>query len=101
MLDNSWPQQNQEKCPVQHYFYFWRTLRKKCSYSELFWSVFFQIQTEYGQIRSISPYLAQIRENTDQNNSEYGHFLRKGTFRKRDYFCQNVCYFFKMKSIVK
>ena len=22
------------------------------------------------------PYSVQIRENTDQNNSEYGHFLR-------------------------
>ena len=34
-------------------------LHKKCPYSELFWSVF-----------------SCIRENTDQNNSEYGHFLR-------------------------
>ena len=24
----------------------------------------------------ISPYLVRIRENADQNNSEYGHFLR-------------------------
>ena len=34
-------------------------LREKCTYSELFWSVFFR-----------------MRENTGQNNSEYGHFLR-------------------------
>ena len=25
---------------------------------------------------SISPYSDRMRENTDQNNSEYGHFLR-------------------------
>ena len=26
-----------------------RTLREKCAYSELFWSTFFCIQTEYGE----------------------------------------------------
>ena len=30
-------------------------LRKKCPYSELFWSVFFRIRTEYGEIIRISP----------------------------------------------
>ena len=25
---------------------------------------------------SVSPYSVQMRENVDQNNSEYGHFLR-------------------------
>ena len=52
------------------------TLRKKCLYSELFWSVFSRIRTEYGEIRSISPYSVQMLETTDQSNSEYGHFLR-------------------------
>ena len=28
MLNNCWRQQDEEKCPVQHYFYFWRTFRK-------------------------------------------------------------------------
>ena len=51
-------------------------LRKTCPYSELLWSVFSRIWTEYGQIRSISLYSVQIRENTDQNNSENGHFSR-------------------------
>ena len=51
------------------------SLRKKCPYLELFWSVFFRIRTEYGEIRSISPYSVRMRENTDQNNSEYGLFL--------------------------
>ena len=31
-----------------------------------FWSVFFRIRSEYGEIRSISPYSLRLRENTDQ-----------------------------------
>ena len=34
------------------------------------------IQSEYGEICSISPYSFRMRENTDQKNSEYGHFSR-------------------------
>ena len=34
------------------------------------------IRTEYGVILSISLYSVLMRENTDQKNSEYGHFLR-------------------------
>ena len=58
-------------------------LRKKCPYLELFWSAFSRIRTEYGDIRSISPYgeilrispySVRMRENVDQNDSEYGHF---------------------------
>ena len=48
---------------------------KKCPYSELFWSVFSRIRTEYGGIRSISRYSVRMRENTDQNNSECEHIL--------------------------
>ena len=44
---------------------------EKGSYSELFWSVLSRIRTEYGALYSV-----RMRENTDQNNSEYGHFLR-------------------------
>ena len=51
--------------------------REKCPYSELFWSVFSRIRTEY----RISPYSARMRENTDQNNSKYGHFLRSVSLR--------------------
>ena len=47
-----------------------------CSYSELFWSGFSRILTEYGEMRSISPNSVRIRENADQNNSEYRHFSR-------------------------
>ena len=57
-------------------------LRKKCLYSELFWSAGSRIQTEYGEIRSISPYSAGMREKATQNNFEYGHFLRSGLCRK-------------------
>ena len=52
-------------------------LSKKCPYSELFWSAFSRIWTEYGDIRSISLYSVQMGENADQNNSEYGHFSRR------------------------
>ena len=65
-----------------HYFL---TLRDKCPYSELFWSVFSCIRTEYGEILHISPYPVRMRENTDQNNSEYGHFLR--SVKVRDFVC--------------
>ena len=53
------------------------SLRKTCPYSELFWSVFSHICTEYGEILHISPYSVRMRENTNQNNSKYGHFSHK------------------------
>ena len=52
------------------------SLREKCPYSELFWSAFCHIRTEYGEILRISPYSVRMRENADQNNSKYEHFLR-------------------------
>ena len=39
------------------------SLRKKCPYLELFWSVFSRIRTKYGDILRISPYSIQMREN--------------------------------------
>ena len=51
-------------------------LCKDCPYSEFFWSVFSRIWTEYGEIRSISPYSVRVRENADQKSSKNGHFLR-------------------------
>ena len=47
------------------------SLRKKCPYAELFWSLFSRIRTEYREMRSISPYSVQMQGNVDQNNSEY------------------------------
>ena len=52
------------------------SLHKRCLYSELSWSAFFRIRTEYGKMQSTSPYSFQMRENANQNNAEYGHFLR-------------------------
>ena len=46
-------------------------LREKCPCSELFWSSFSRIRTEYGE----TP--VQIHKTADQNNSEYGQFLRQ------------------------
>ena len=47
------------------------SLRSHCVKSfqtrSFFWSVFSPIWTEYGDLRSKSPYSVQIRENTDQN----------------------------------
>ena len=38
------------------------TLREKCPYSELFWSAFSHIGTEYGEMIRISPYSVRMRE---------------------------------------
>ena len=58
------------------------TLRENCPYSEFFRSVFFRIRTEYGEIMSISPHSVRMRENTNQKNSEYEHFLRSRLLRR-------------------
>ena len=55
-------------------------LREKCPYSELFWSIFSRIRTEYGEIRSISPHPVQMRENANQINSKYAQFLHSVAF---------------------
>ena len=67
------------------------SLRDKCPYSGLFWSVFSRIRTEYGEILRISPYSVRMRENTDQNNSEYGHFLHS-VFSSRFYHIGNLIF---------
>ena len=54
--------------------------RKKCPHLELFWSVFSRTRNEYS-VLCISPYLVRMRENTDQNNSEYGHYSRSESER--------------------
>ena len=46
------------------------------SYSEFFWSVFSRIRTECGDLLCKFPYSVLMRENTDQKNSEYGHFTQ-------------------------
>ena len=69
-LKTAYPPYEQE---VWHYK---MALPETCPYSELFWSTFFRIRTEFGEILCIFPYSVRMRENTDQNNSEYGKILR-------------------------
>ena len=62
-----------------------KLLRKKCSYSDLFWSAFSRIRIKYGEIYFleillISLYSVRLWENADQNNSECGHFPRSVGF---------------------
>ena len=45
------------------------------------YSAFSRISTKYGEILLISPYSIRMRENADQNNSKYGHFLRSNTLQ--------------------
>ena len=60
-----------------------------CPYSELFWSTFSSILTEYGKILRISPYSVRMQKNADQNNSKYGQFLRRESL-KQSFFISDV-----------
>ena len=51
-------------------------MRKKSPYSELFWSAFFPHFPAFG------PNAEKCGKNMDQNNSEYGHFLRTECFHQ-------------------
>ena len=51
-----------------------KALREKYPYSEFFLQVFSCNRHEYGEIPCISPHSVRMRENTNQKNSEYGHF---------------------------
>ena len=44
----------------------------------LFQSAFSCNRTEYGDLRSKSPYSGLIQKNTDQKNFIFGHFSRSG-----------------------
>ena len=70
-------------------------LPEKCLYSELFWSRFSRIRTEYGEILRISPYSVRMWENTDQNNSEYRHFLRSAALNSLNLLEQVKIYLMK------
>ena len=83
-LKNHWPEISirfSSFCYVSFQFFsFLNTttysFTKKCPYSEFFWSVFFRILTDYGEIRSISSYSVQMQGNTYQKDFQYGHFSR-------------------------
>ena len=66
------------------------TLLENCPNSKFCCSAFSCIQTEYGEIFHISPYSVQMREYTDQKNSEYGHFSRSVNLQFRSYSLQCV-----------
>ena len=50
-------------------------LREKCRYSDLIWSVFFPIRTEYEDLGSKSPNSVQMRENTDKKTPNTNTFF--------------------------
>ena len=50
------------------------TLRKKCPYSEFFWSKFSRIWIAYEEILRIYLFPVRMWENTDDKNSKNGHF---------------------------
>ena len=52
------------------------TLRKKGRYSDLFWSLFSHIWTEYRNLQSNFTYSVQMQDKTKRKNSKYGHFSR-------------------------
>ena len=41
-------------------------MRKKCLFSELFWTVFSHIRTKYAEIRSVSPYSVSVRIESER-----------------------------------
>ena len=51
-------------------------------------------------ILRISPYSVQMRENTNQNNSEYGHLLRSVEFQY-EFSNSEITYLIKFKTHVK
>ena len=57
-----------------NFFILTHSLRKKTSYSELFWSAFSP------HFPVFNPNVGKCGKNADQNNSEYGHFLRSDLF---------------------
>ena len=57
----------------------WRALCEKYPYSEIFWSLFSRIWTEYGDLLCKCPNSLKIRENVDEKNFECAHFLRSGS----------------------
>ena len=63
------------------------SLRTKCPYSELFWSAFFP---HFPAFRLNTPNAGTCGKNADQNNSEYGHFLRS-IYQKRSVWKFVIC----------
>ena len=68
------------RCIRCKFVYLYSTLRKKPPYSELFWSTFFPHFPAFGlnteRYSVFSPNAGKRGKNADQNNSQYGLFLR-------------------------
>ena len=69
-------------------------LCKKCSYSGFFRSAFSRIRIEWGEIQSLSPYSVQVRENTNQINSERQSLFSFYTLNKKCSFPLSISSFF-------
>ena len=74
------------------------SLRKKCPYLELFWSAFFLIRTEYGEIWSYSgPHFPAFGLNTERYSaslliqSECGKMRTKVTPNRDTYHAVHFC----------
>ena len=80
---------------TNYYQFLYFSLLEKCPYLEIFLSVFSRIRTENREIRNISAYSVRMRRNTDQKNSEYGHFSgsvysEKKTFQQQKHYFSNM-----------
>ena len=64
---------------------FKKSRREKCLNTEFLLVCIFPHLDWYGEIRSISPYSVQMRENTDQENSVFGHFSRSECYGEGNY----------------
>ena len=51
---------------------------KSVQIRSFFWPIFSRIRTEYGDLQSKSPYLVQMRENTDQKKLRIWALSRNG-----------------------
>ena len=71
---------------------------KSVEIRSFFWYVFSRICTEYGEIRSISPYSVQMRENTDQKKLRIWTLFRKWQIFDLDVLFKKVKYFNQLKS---
>ena len=58
---------------MHRYIYINVSLCKRCPYLGLFWSAFSRIWTKYGVSLCVL-HSFRMRENSDQNSPEYGHF---------------------------
>ena len=90
---------------------------KSIQMRSFFWSVFFHVRTEYGDLRSKSPYPVRIRENMDQKKlriwklftytTKLGRILtlrrryRTQTPKSSLTFCKTLVFFSVLYSTIK